>query len=64
MFGIIGVYVVLAAVQAQPSEARGLEGVLDLLARTPWLLLLIAAGLAAYGIYNLVRARYRRIRSG
>ena len=30
---------------------------------TRWLLLVIAAGLAAYGIYNLVRARYRVIRA-
>lgn len=64
VFTIIGAYVVTAAVEAQPSEARGLDGTLDLLARTPWLLLLIATGLAAYGVYNLVRARYRRIPSG
>jgi hypothetical protein len=64
VFAIIGAYVVIAAVEAQPTEARGLDGTLDLLARTPWLLLLIATGLAAYGVYNLVRARYRRIPSG
>jgi hypothetical protein len=33
-----------------------------MMAQTPWLLGIIAAGLAAYGIYNLVRARYRVIR--
>lgn len=62
VFGIIGGYVVAAAVQSQPAQARGLDGVLDLLAQTPWLLIVIGAGLAAYGIYNFVRARYRVIR--
>jgi hypothetical protein len=62
VFAIIGAYVVIAAVESQPSEARGLDGVLDMMAQTPWLLGLIAVGLAAYGIYNLVRARYRVIR--
>lgn len=63
VFGIIGGYVVTAAVQADPSEARGLGGVLDTLEQTPWLLAIVALGLVAYGIYSLVLARYRRIRA-
>lgn len=62
VFVIIGYYVVQAALQADPSEARGIDGVLDSLRDTPWLLGLVALGLLAYGIYNLVRARYRVIR--
>lgn len=63
VFTIIGWFVVQAALESQPSEARGIGGVLDTLEQTPWLLAVIAAGLVAYGIYNLVRARYRAIRT-
>lgn len=62
VFAIIGSYVLLAALQADPSEARGLADVLDMLERTPWLLAVVALGLAAYGAYSLVLARYRTIR--
>ena len=61
VFGIIGSYVVVAAAQSDPSEARGLGGALEMLEGTPWLLGLVAFGLAAYGVYYFVRARYRRI---
>lgn len=64
VFVIIGAYLVIAALQSEPSEAKGLDGVLDMMAQTPWLLAVIAAGLAAYGKYNLIRARYRVIRPG
>lgn len=59
---IIGVYFTIAAIQSDPSEARGVGGVLDMMRGTPWLLGLIALGLVAYGVYNFVRARYRVIR--
>ena len=61
VFTIIGAYVGIAAWQSDPSEARGLGGALDKLRETPWLLGIVALGLIAYGIYQLVRARYRRI---
>ncbi len=63
VLGIIGGFFVVAGIQANPSEARGLNGVLDVMAGVPWLLGLVAAGLAAYGIDNFVRARYRVIRA-
>lgn len=62
VFGIIGYYVVRAALQSSPSEARGLDTVLDAMRDTPWLLGVIALGLLAYGVYNLIRARFRVIR--
>lgn len=62
VFVIIGAYTVVAAVQTDPSEARGLDGVLSMMEQTPWLLALVALGLLGYGLYNLVRARYRIIR--
>lgn len=62
VFGIIGYYVVQAALRANPEEARGLGAVLSAMRDTPWLLGVIALGLVAYGVYNLVRARFRVIR--
>ncbi|NIP79014.1 MAG: DUF1206 domain-containing protein, partial [Gemmatimonadetes bacterium] len=62
VFVIIAGYTVTAALQSDPSEARGLGGVLSLMQDTPWLLGLVALGLLGYGLYNLVRARYRIIR--
>lgn len=67
VFGIIGVFLIQAALHANPEEARGLEGALDTLAAQPYgpyLLGLVALGLVAYGVYCGVLARYRRIPAG
>ena len=61
---IIGAYTLVAAVQADPSESRGIGGVLQMLQGTSWLLAIVALGLIAYGLYNFVRARYRVINPG
>lgn len=64
VFGIIGIFLLLAALHTDPGEARGLGGALQALEQQPfgpWLLGVVAVGLMAYGIYELVRARYRRI---
>lgn len=64
VFGIIGLFLVLAALHANASEARGLGGALATLAQQPfgpWLLGIVALGLIAYSIYSLIEARYRRI---
>ena len=66
-FGLIGLFLIVAAVQAEPSQARGLDGALAALAGQPygpWLLGLVALGLAAYGLFALVEARYRRLWMG
>lgn len=63
VFGIIGIFLVLAAIQIDGSEARGLGGALTVLAQQPfgsWILGIVALGLTAYGIYSLIQARYRR----
>lgn len=67
VFALIGVFLIRAALQSDASEARGLEGALDTLAAQPygpWLLGLVAIGLACYGFYSLVEARYRTFRTG
>lgn len=64
VFGLIGVFLVRAALQYDPQEAIGIDGALRKVAEQPygqWLLGLVAAGLAAYGLFCLVQARYRRI---
>ncbi len=66
VFGIIGWLVLKAALQYDPSEAQGLQGALVALRKAaygPWLLGLVALGLIAYGIFQLVKARYRIIRA-
>ena len=64
VFATIGSFVVTAAMRHDPSEARGIEGALDAMASQPygqWLLAFVAAGLACYGAYCFVEARYRTI---
>jgi len=64
VFGIIGIFLIVAAWQSDPQEARGLAGALSTLAQQPfgpWLLGIVALGLIAYSIYCLIAARYRRI---
>ena len=63
-FIMIGGFLVAAAVHTNPGEAQGLDGALATLAGQPfgpYLLGLVAAGLAAYGIFAFVEARYRRM---
>ena len=65
-FGLIGWFFIQAALQAQPSEAQGLNAALDTLARQghgPWLLAIVALGFVAYGIYCFSRARYRHFQT-
>ena len=62
--GIMGGLLARAALNANPGQARGLGGALDSLhqqAWGTWLLALTATGLIVYGLFEYVRARYRRI---
>jgi hypothetical protein len=64
VFGIIGWLVIKSALQYDPSEAQGLQGALVTLREAAYgryLLGLVALGLIAYGISQLVKARYRVI---
>jgi hypothetical protein len=59
-----GVLVVVAAIRADPSKATGLDGAvktLGSLAAGPTLLVVAAVGLAAYGVYAFVMARWARM---
>jgi hypothetical protein len=64
VFGIIGLFLIIAALQHNPDQAKGLGGALQELAGQRYgqiLLGLVAAGLMAYGVYSLAVARYRRM---
>ena len=67
VFGIVGAFLIRAALQYDPQEARGLGGALQTLAKQPlgpWLLGAVALGLVAFGLFMLSVARYRRIPTG
>ena len=64
VYSIIGIFLIIAAVRANPNEAVGIGEALQKLAQQPygpWLLGLVAIGLVAYGFFAIVLARYRRI---
>jgi hypothetical protein len=64
VFGLIGGFLVKAAVEHDPSDALGLDGALRTVADQPygrWLLGLVALGLLAYALYCLVEARFRDV---
>jgi hypothetical protein len=67
VFGVVGTFLIRAALEYDPQEARGLGGALQTLARQPlgpWLLGAVALGLVAYGLFMLSVARYRHIHTG
>lgn len=62
--GIVGVLFVVAAVQNDPEEAKGLDGALRTLLELPLgtaLLTVVGLGIAAYGVYSFGRARHARV---
>ena len=64
VFGMVGVFLIKAAIDYNPDSAVGLDGALAKLAHTsygPLLLGVVAAGLIAFALYSLSDARYRRI---
>ena len=64
VFGLIGVFLVKAAIDFNPNKVVGLDGALAKLLNQPYgpfLLGVVAAGLLAFALYSLSDARYRRI---
>jgi len=62
-YGIVGLLVTWSAVSYDPAKATGMDTALKTLAGQPYgtvLLLLVAAGLACFGVYCLFDARYHR----
>lgn len=64
VFVIIGSFLIVAAYQADPQEAKSLgEMLTDLRQQSygPWLLGVVALGLFAFGIYSCMEAVFRRV---
>ena len=64
VFTIIGFFMIVAAVQFNPQQAKGLDTALGELLQLPFgrvLLGIVALGLIAYGVYSFVETRYRRL---
>ncbi len=64
VFAIIGMGVMRASIYQNPSEVQGVGGALRDLGTEPFgavLLVVVAAGLAAYGAYQVAMSRYRRL---
>lgn len=64
VFILIGIFLAHAALGYDPDQAVGLDGALQELAGSPggpWLLALVALGLASYGLFALAQARYREV---
>ena len=64
VFGLIGIFLIKAAVDYNPRAAVGLDGALAKIVHRsygPLALGVVAAGLVAFALYSLSDARYRRI---
>jgi hypothetical protein len=64
VFGLVGAFMIKAAIEYDPREAIGLDGALQKLANQAygsWLLGLTAAGLVAYALFCFIEARYREV---
>jgi hypothetical protein len=64
VFGLVGIFLITAAIDYNPDKAVGLDGALAKLAHHsygPALLGIVATGLVAFALYSLSDARYRRI---
>ncbi|HEX2284126.1 MAG TPA: DUF1206 domain-containing protein [Mycobacterium sp.] len=64
VFAVAGLLVIAATLQSDPAKSAGLDGAAKALGAAPFgqaLLILAAAGIAAYGVYSFVRSRYGRM---
>jgi len=64
VFTIIGLFLIVAALQHNPAQAKGLDTALTELLHQPLgpvLLGIVALGLFAYGVFSFVEARYRHV---
>jgi hypothetical protein len=64
VFAVIGGSLIRAAIHYSPNQARGTTGAMRALAGQPYGMILLALtgiGLASYGVYSFVNARYRQM---
>ena len=64
VFAAAGVFAVVAAVQHDPGKSKGMDDTLRSFADTPagpWLLVVVAVGLIAFGGFSWTNARWRKV---
>ena len=64
VFVTAGIFLVVAAVQHSPQQAKGVDSSLRTLASTPlgpWLLVLVAIGLIMFGLFSICQAKWQRL---
>ena len=64
VFAVAGILIVVAAVQYDPEKSRGLDGAVRTLRDQSWgpfVLALMALGIAAFGVYCFLQSRYRKV---
>jgi hypothetical protein len=64
VFVTIGIFLAIAAIDAKPGQAKGIDSGLLLFAHTPlgpWLLVLVAIGLIMFGAFSCCEARWRQV---
>lgn len=64
VFVTAGIFLVVAAGEARPQQAKGIDSALRALAGTPlgpWLLVLVAIGLIMFGVFSCCEARWLRL---
>jgi hypothetical protein len=63
-FALVGIFLIKAAVDFNANESAGLDGALKRLGQSApgdVVIVVVAIGLAAYGVYSCVEARYRKV---
>ena len=64
VFVTIGIFLVVAAIDAKPRQAKGIDSALLVFAHTPlgpWLLAVVAVGLIMFGAFSCCEARWREV---
>jgi hypothetical protein len=64
VWALVGWFLIQAAIQYEPREAKGLDQALRSLAGEGWgtaVLLVVAVGFVAYAVYSFVQARFRDV---
>jgi hypothetical protein len=64
VFLVAGIFLIVAATEANPGQAKGIDSSLRELAAAPlgpWLLVLVAVGLIMFGLFSCCETRWRRV---